>query len=79
MTGHDGRKLSPIERANEWLREPPLRPPEPVPPQLRRPMLVAEDGQFVGAVEFTVWVAERDHNAVKGLGQRIIFRKVWER
>jgi hypothetical protein len=39
-------------------------------------MLVAEGGEFVGAGEFTVHVSEVDPNAVRGRGQRIVFRRV---
>jgi len=49
--------------------------PKPSPPQLRKPRLIAEDGDFAYVKdEFTVYVHETDPNAIQGIGEMIVFR-----
>jgi hypothetical protein len=58
-------------REDEWTTR-----RRPSPPQLQRPLLITEDGEFAYIKdEFTVYVGETDPNAIQGMGKGIIFRK----
>ena len=75
MNWHEGETI--YDRLDEIERR---RQAPPSPPQPTRPVLITEDGEFARiAEEFTVYLSKTDPNAVRGMGQWITFRKVWER
>jgi hypothetical protein len=73
------RAMQSNNRGREWFTDL-LDPPEPTtpsPPQLTRPVLIWEDGDFAYiSDEFSVRVSDTDPNAVKGIGRRIVICKV---
>jgi len=76
MNWHEGETI--YDRLDEIERRHRQAPPSP--PQPSKPVLITEDGEFACiAEEFTVYLSKTDPNAVRGMGQWITFRKVWER
>jgi hypothetical protein len=68
------RTLPPF--ANLLDFEEPEWKPKPSPPQLQRPVLITEDGDFAYITdEFTVNLSPVDPNAIRGIGKTIVICK----